>query len=57
LEELGTLDLNPVDRGDRGVLQGILRVRLQSRGKAGGKKIGWRDAVDAIRCIWKYRRG
>lgn len=29
----------------------------QSRGYDEGKKIGWRDAIAAIACIWKYRQG
>ena len=27
------------------------------RGYDEGKKIGWRDAVSALRCMWKYRNG
>lgn len=29
----------------------------QPRTVAEGKKIRWRDALDAIRCMWRYRRG
>jgi len=29
----------------------------QSRGYDEGKKIGWRDALDAFGCIWRYRNG
>lgn len=29
----------------------------QSRGYDEGKKIGWRDGVAALACMWKYRRG
>jgi hypothetical protein len=29
----------------------------QGRGYAEGKKIGWRDGLAAIGCIWKYRQG
>lgn len=29
----------------------------QSRGYVDGKKIGWRDALAAIGCIWRYRQG
>lgn len=29
----------------------------QSRGYDEGKKIGWRDAVAAIGCLWRYRNG
>lgn len=29
----------------------------QSRGFDEGKKIGWRDAVSALACMWRYRRG
>jgi len=32
-------------------------VGYQSRSYREGKKIGWRDAVSAIGCIWKYRKG
>ena len=32
-------------------------VRYQSRTYAEGKKIGWRDGVAALACIWKYRKG
>ncbi|TWU66756.1 Undecaprenyl-phosphate mannosyltransferase [Crateriforma conspicua] len=28
-----------------------------ARGYDEGKKIGWRDAVSALRCMWRYRRG
>ncbi len=29
----------------------------ESRGYDEGKKIGWRDALAAIACMWKYRKG
>ncbi len=29
----------------------------QSRGYDEGKKIGWRDAVAAVGCMWRYRKG
>ncbi len=29
----------------------------QCRGYDEGKKIGWRDAVAALACMWKYRKG
>jgi hypothetical protein len=32
-------------------------VGYNSRGYAQGKKISWRDAIAAVACIWKYRRG
>lgn len=32
-------------------------TNYQSRGYADGKKIGWRDGLAAIACIWKYRKG
>lgn len=32
-------------------------VGYESRGYDEGKKIGWRDAVAAFACIWKYRKG
>lgn len=28
----------------------------QCRGYAEGKKIGWRDGIDALACMWKYRK-
>lgn len=32
-------------------------VGYDSRGYDEGKKIGWRDGVAALACIWKYRKG
>ncbi len=29
----------------------------QSRGYDEGKKIGWRDAIAALGCMWRYRKG
>ncbi|QDT06472.1 Undecaprenyl-phosphate mannosyltransferase [Rubripirellula lacrimiformis] len=29
----------------------------QSRGYSEGKKIGWKDAVSALGCMWRYRNG
>lgn len=31
-------------------------IRYQPRNKEEGKKIGWRDAVVALRTLWRYRR-
>jgi len=31
-------------------------IRYQGRSKDEGKKIGFRDGIAALRCIWKYRR-
>jgi len=30
-------------------------IRFQPRSRAQGKKIGWRDAVQAVGTLWKYR--
>lgn len=32
-------------------------TNYQARGYEEGKKIGWRDAVSAIACMWRYRKG
>ena len=32
-----------------------LPIRYAARGYEEGKKIGWRDALNALWCIWKYR--
>ncbi|MGI9470831.1 MAG: glycosyltransferase family 2 protein [Rubripirellula sp.] len=32
-------------------------TQYKSRGYDAGKKIGWRDAIATLVCIWKYRRG
>ncbi|MEM9645564.1 MAG: glycosyltransferase family 2 protein [Planctomycetota bacterium] len=32
-------------------------TRYQARGYDEGKKIGWRDALSALRCMWTYRNG
>lgn len=31
-------------------------TRYQSRGYDEGKKIGWRDGIAALACIWRYRK-
>jgi glycosyltransferase involved in cell wall biosynthesis len=33
-----------------------VNVRYHSRSRKDGKKIGWRDAINAIACIIRYRR-
>lgn len=40
-----------------GRTQQILEVPIgyRARGKSAGKKIGWRDGLAAVGCIWKYR--
>ncbi|MFK8111702.1 MAG: glycosyltransferase family 2 protein [Rubripirellula sp.] len=32
-------------------------TNYEGRSYAAGKKIGWRDGVSAIACMWKYRKG
>lgn len=32
-------------------------TNYEARGYDEGKKIGWRDAVSAIACMWRYRKG
>ncbi|MBL8764751.1 MAG: glycosyltransferase family 2 protein [Phycisphaerae bacterium] len=32
-------------------------VRYEGRSWRQGKKIGWRDGISALRCIWTYSRG
>ncbi len=41
----------------RGVQVKETATAYDSRGYDEGKKIGWRDAVAALVCMWKYRRG
>lgn len=40
----------------RGTRISEVPVGYQSRGFDEGKKIGWKDGVAALACIWKYRR-
>ena len=41
----------------RGVAIEEVATGYDSRGYDEGKKIGWRDAVAALVCMWKYRHG
>ena len=41
----------------RGISIQEIPTQYDSRSYQEGKKIGWRDAVSAIVCMWKYRRG
>jgi hypothetical protein len=40
----------------RGVQVMEVPTGYHSRGYEEGKKIGWRDAVAALGCMWKYRK-
>lgn len=41
----------------RGVSICEVATEYQARGYDEGKKIGWRDGLAALACMWKYRRG
>lgn len=44
-----------IARRDARILE--VPIGYTARGKAAGKKIGWRDGLEAFACICKYRRG
>jgi len=44
-----------VARADVRILE--VPTGYRSRGYHEGKKIGWRDAIAAVGCMWRYRRG